>query len=202
MDKWRETARRLLACAVVAGVATAVLAACTPGGRPVVTETPSVSGSPGGVSVSPSPSASVDVLAALPAEARTNDLDGAVATAEFFLSLYAPMFHSGDTRLWEALSGENCVYCSDASDNARAVLDGGWVATGGEITPDEATVDSWFDGQDAAVVSFQTDFADAFLTGDDSTPQLSEAASRDIVYVRLVPGGQAWLIDAVMVGEP
>jgi hypothetical protein len=200
LDKWRDVTRRMLACFLGA----AVLAACTPGGGAVVTETPSATAS-GSVtataSPSPSPSASVDVLAQLPEDAKSPGLDGAIATAEFFLTLYAPMFQSGDTALWDALSGPECVYCSDASENAQKVSEGKWAATGGEITPDGATSRARQDGIDAAIVSLEADFADAYLAKDGSTPELQEAAARDKVYVRLILSDGVWLVDGVMIGE-
>jgi hypothetical protein len=141
------------------------------------------------------------VLAALPEDAKSPGLDGAIATAEFFLTLYAPMFQSGDTRLWDALSGPECGYCADASENATKVADGDWTATGGEITPNVMTSRAATDGSNAAIVSLEADFADAYLAKSGSTPELQEAATHDKVYLRMILIDGTWLVDHVMIGE-
>jgi len=210
MDKWRIFGAAVVGALVVSGV----LGGCDPGGEPVVTETPSASASASAV-VTPTPSASAEVstspsaspgsrawvLERLPKDALYPDIGGAIKAGEFFLSLYAPMFHSGDTQLWDSLSGPDCGYCADASANAREVVEGGWLASGGEITADLMTEDSAMDGDEAAIVSFEADFADAYLASARSTPELQEVASRHRVYLKMTFADGLWLIDGVMVDD-
>jgi len=144
---------------------------------------------------------SAELLALLPANAGEADVEGAVVTAEFFLEQYAPMFHSGDTRVWDALSGPGCTYCTDASSNAKEVAQLGWVATGGEIAPDTSTQRGVLDGAERAVVKFHASFADAYLTKDSGAPELQEAASTHEVFVELARSDGIWVVTGVMIDE-
>ncbi len=189
--------RTVLAASAVA----LLLAACT---NAAVEHSESASPS-ASVSVSASatatPTAGVDqLLEKLPEDARYPDLGGAIKTAEFFFTLYAPMFQSGDTTLWDALSLPGCVYCEDASKNAALVREGNWIATGGEISPDIGTEDSGLDGE-TAVVAFEADFADAYLAASGSTPELQEPASRRTIYTKLELVEGVWRVSQVMVSE-
>jgi hypothetical protein len=195
LDKWREVTRRLLACFLGA----AVLAACTPGGEAVVTETPSATAS-GSVtataSPSPSPSAGVDVLAQLPEDAKSPGLDGAIATAEFFLTLYAPMFHTGDTALWDALSGPECVYCADASENAQEIQDRGWTATGGEIVAIPTSSKATASGAGGALVTLDASTQDATLL-DDGVEQSREEGGTGQFTLQMQLVDDHWQVDGV-----
>ncbi|MCR6711393.1 MAG: DUF6318 family protein [Demequina sp.] len=198
MDKWREVTRRLLACFLGA----AVLAACTPGGGAVVTETPSATAS-GSVtataSPSPSPSAGVDVLAQLPEDAKSPGLDGAIATAEFFVELYGTMLQTGDTRLWDALSGPDCAFCDDGSSTARGYLDAGTEVTGGRMSVDRARTHANLadDGFTyVGVVAHQDEIRTADPT---STPVVVATPSDAGLILQLEYVGDRWRVNGVQV---
>ena len=203
----------------VGGAAAAALAvacalgACTAEAEPIVTTTPSADPSPG-VSSSPSPSPSPVVsevaapltdeqlLELMPPGAAQADLYGAMVTAQFFLEQYAPMFHTGDTRVWEALSGDDCGYCADALANAVRVRDEGWTARGGEIVVDEDVLsrDGAMTGEGEAAVKLSASLESAFLVDGDGVESQSSAARQHEFYVALEVAGGVWRISEV-VGE-
>ncbi|MGC4174720.1 DUF6318 family protein [Demequina sp.] len=196
MDKWR-----LLGAGVVVGALLLCAAACTPGGEPVVTESPSGGSSPIATtpvaSPSPTPTGTDALLAQLPDGATSPGLDGAIVTAEFFLTLYAPMFHTGDTAMWEFLSGEECSYCSSSLDNVKTVQDRGWAASGGEIAPEVGASRAIFGDDDRAYVDVPSHLNDAVLIKDAGTPELAEAASDTTFTLQLEFRDGKWLVQGV-----
>ena len=202
----------------VGGAAAAALAvacalgACTAEAEPIVTTTPSADPSPG-VSSSPSPSPSPVVsevaapltdeqlLELMPPGAAQEDLYGAMVTAQFFLEQYAPMFHTGDTRVWEALSGDDCGYCADALANAVRVRDEGWTARGGEIVVDERTIDMAFTSASTVYWSVEADVATATLAQDGQEERIAEEAGHAEFALELVYGLNRWVVDGVFVTD-
>jgi hypothetical protein len=120
-----------------------------------------------------------------------------MATAQFFLEQYAPMFHTGDTRVWEALSAPECTYCADALENAERVRDEGWTATGGEIVVNEAQTQGALTSELEASVLLDTQLEAAFVAGSDgvATPTGDPG---DVTYgLRLELIGGHWKITGV-----
>jgi hypothetical protein len=200
LDKWREVTRRLLACFLGA----AVLAACTPGGEAVVTETPSATAS-GSVtataSPSPSPSAGVDVLAQLPEDAKSPGLDGAIATAEFFTELYGAMLQTGDTSVWDALSDKDCGFCADASDTAAGYKSSQSTVTGGDTTvaADRSRASVHNDG--LTYVGLVTTQAPMVVTASDGTSRTYDEATSGVIY-QMTFDGDTWRILGGQIVDP
>jgi|GEM_PF-736751 len=188
----------------VGGAAAAALAvacalgACTAEAEPIVTTTPSAASSPG-VSSSPSPTPSpvVSEVAApltdeqlldlMPPGAARADLYGAMVTAQFFLEQYAPMFHTGDTRVWEALSGDDCGYCADALENAIRVRDEGWTARGGEIVVDEDVLsrDGAMTGEGEATVILSAVVTSSFVENAKGV-ETQTGREREVTYAQML----------------
>ncbi len=181
------------------------LAGCTGAAEPIVTELPTASPSLStSASASPAPSATAltdaEVLALMPDGAERTDLFGAMVTAQFFLEQYATMFHTGDTRIWEALSAEGCGYCADALANAERVRDEGWTARGGEITVDTGRTQAAMTGDAEASVLMTADLSAGVLEGS-SGAETSPTTARKFEYgVAMVNDGARWFVVEV-VGE-
>ncbi len=196
-------ARRAVAATMLAGVCVGV-AACTGEPAPIVTESPT-----GGTVVVPTeaaastpsaaPTALTDdeLLAMMPEGSERADVYGAMMTATFFLEQYAPMFHTGDTRVWEALSAEGCEYCADALANAERVRDEGWTARGGEITVDAGQTQAALTSDSEATVVVQSRIEDAFLT-DDGGVEAQTGESRSVTYAfNLTVADSRWVVTEV-----
>lgn len=62
-----------------------------------------------------------------PARMSENSPEGAVAAAEYFISLYPYVYATGDLTEWDAMSEESCVFCSSVHDNVTELHEnGGW----------------------------------------------------------------------------
>jgi len=128
---------RFVAVAVLLGGATVSLSACTGGSDPVASPSPSVS-----TVVTPTPSASpsptpltdAELLALIPVDARAENFVSASNFAKFVLGQYETVYRTGDTRLWEGLSADECDFCASVIDESAALLVGGGHREGGAIT--------------------------------------------------------------------
>jgi len=49
----------------------------------------------------------------------TVNVDGAVATATYFLELYPYALNTGDISAWDSLSHPECIFCAGLSDEVR-----------------------------------------------------------------------------------
>ena len=126
-----------------ASAAVLLLAACT-GGDVEPSDTPSAVSSPtGSVSATASPTPTLtptgamtteELLAVLPAGAGEPDVQGAIVTAEYFVGLYGEMLRTGDTRVWDALSGPECEFCWNASSTIGERHSESLVIEGGTVT--------------------------------------------------------------------
>ncbi|PVU83588.1 hypothetical protein DDP54_11950 [Cellulomonas sp. WB94] len=91
------------------------------GSAPVATSTsavPTVAASPTPTPAA-SPSPTTTTKPERPAAMDTVDLDGAIATAEYFLSLYPYVYNTGDLTDWKALAHSDCIFCASVVTNAE-----------------------------------------------------------------------------------
>lgn len=63
-----------------------------------------------------------------------DDVEGAKAAAQYFLSLYPYAYNTGDLTEWRAMSHPECVFCASVIENVEALHAQGGYQTGGEIT--------------------------------------------------------------------
>ena len=62
-----------------------------------------------------------------PAEADQRTVDGAVAAAQYFISLRPYLQATGEPTAWQAMSGPDCTYCASTAATATALHSaGGW----------------------------------------------------------------------------
>ncbi len=197
-------ARRAVAATMLAGACVG-LAACTGEPEPIATESPTaIASAVATPSTTPSPSATAlsddELLAMMPEGAERADVYGAMMTATFFLEQYAPMFHTGDTRIWEALSADGCEYCADALANAERVRDEGWTARGGEITVDTGQTQAALTSDTEASVLLTASISAGYVAEGDGA-ETQTARSRDYQYgVFLAIEDGQWTV-AEVVGE-
>lgn len=198
------------ACWAVAGVVvTSVLAGCTGESAAIVTETPvpvvSESETP-----SPSPSASAaasaplteqELLDLLPEDAVIPDLWGAQVTAVFFLEQYGPMFQTGDTRVWEALSAEGCEYCEAQVSSADEVHESGWSATGGVVSVLSETLEGRLVEADRALVLVDGNLSAGWLNRGNGDTQEAFPASARTYALDLRLRDAIWMVSNVATEE-
>lgn len=119
------------AVAAICGVIVSVLAGCT--GAP----TEQVTGEPSPTPPTPSSTATPTATAApapdRPAAMADPGIDGALATAGYFMDLYTYV-GQGDLTEWKALSHPECVFCTGVSDEVERMVSLGHHQEGPTIT--------------------------------------------------------------------
>lgn len=69
----------------------------------------------------------------------TPSTEGAAAAARYFISLYPYMFATGDFTAWDAMSADDCRYCSTARAGVEDQMARGVSGEGSEISVSSAT---------------------------------------------------------------
>ncbi|QJW36590.1 DUF6318 family protein [Cellulosimicrobium protaetiae] len=114
-----------------------MVAGCTGGGEPgpspsvddPVVPSPAESETP-----EPSAAETGPVKPERPAAMDRDDAEGAAAAAKYFLELYPYVMTSSDTAEWEAMSHQECGYCSNALASATWLADNAATFVGGGTT--------------------------------------------------------------------
>ena len=101
-----------------------VLGACT-------TSRPSTADSAASVPATPSQSPTWEPVR--PDTTKAEGLDGAMATAMYFLTLYPYVYQTGDLSEWNAMSQPDCQFCANVSANVADLHASGGRTEGGEV---------------------------------------------------------------------
>lgn len=96
----------------------------TPPIRPS-TESPSLTPTPTADEILTEPEREYPEPPVRPAEMARDDVDGAVAAAEYFLMLYPYVYATGDLGEWEAMSHPDCKFCGSVLENVERIHSGG-----------------------------------------------------------------------------
>lgn len=62
-----------------------------------------------------------------------DDIEGAIAAAQYFLELYPYAYNTGDLTAWKAMSHPECIFCASVVENVEELHAAGGYQTGGEI---------------------------------------------------------------------
>ncbi|QPL06347.1 MULTISPECIES: DUF6318 family protein [Actinomyces] len=173
---------------------------------PTTTPTPELTPEPTPTSTSTSSSllsaeeqALREAALATPAPERPATIDqftpeGAIAAAEYFMALYPYVHATGDLSAWQAMSTQDCQYCSNISDRVtRLHQGGGWW----DPWQHELTVTEYGTSQDddtiwvvAVTISYPASMKHDGVGG--STATSPDTAS---LYIQVHWTGQSWLVE-------
>ena len=62
-----------------------------------------------------------------------DDVQGAIAAAQYFLELYPYAYNTGDLTEWREMSHPECIFCASVIENVEALHASGGYQFGGEI---------------------------------------------------------------------
>ena len=132
-----------------------------------------------------------------PAEADQHNLTGAIAVAEYFITLYPYVYATGDLTAFRAMSDATCKFCSTVTTKVTDMHTvGGWVdhwehhATFTSITADVSTPDRY-------VVEFHL-VADQHVSHRmGEPPQTNEDNQGPILIQLLWKDGTGWIVEEV-----
>ena len=116
-------------------VLAALLTGCT--GEPTAEPSPTrtATASP---TASPTPTPTTTPEPERPAAMDDPGVDGAVAAATYFLSLYPYVYNTGDLTAWKALSHPECIFCASVVTNVEEMHAQGHRQEGPSITVRES----------------------------------------------------------------
>lgn len=202
VNRTRRARRRSLplvcALAVVLG-----LGACDPGDDPTdpgttvsgeTTEptTPESSETPSGEIPTP-PEVDQPVP---PEEMGVDDREGAAAAAEFFFAVLDYARTTGDTRLLEALSSEDCDYCASMLDTINGLSeDGGWIRSAGFVLEDIRV--QYADDGEGYLVRFVLSVPELTVFYGDGSQEVIEAATHPNFALATRWSGDGFVVDGV-----
>jgi len=128
--------------ALAVALAVGLLGGCSFGGAdPSATSTsagPTVAASPTPTPAA-TPSPTTTPKPERPAAMDTVDLDGAIATATYFLQLYPYVYNTGDLTDWKALTHPDCTFCASVVTNAERMHELHQHQVGTDTAVDSAT---------------------------------------------------------------
>lgn len=137
----RSAARRSALAAALIGL---LLAACTTDDKPPPPPTPAQT-TPADAAPSPEPTTEPGPgptpwpEPTRPAAMERDDLDGAIAAAEYFLALYPYIYATGDLSTWEEMSHAECEFCQGAYEDVSAIHAAGGYALGGNFAVEDVS---------------------------------------------------------------
>ena len=132
-----------------------------------------------------------------PAEADQHDLTGAIAAAQYFITLYPYVYATGDLTAFRAMSDATCKFCDSVITSATNMhTSGGWADPWGQqitftsITADVSTPNRY-------VVEFHlvSDQHVAHNTG--KSPVTVEAFEMTLLVQVLWKDGTGWIVEEV-----
>ena len=185
--------------AAMAAAAALVLAGCTPGSGPSptapVSSAPPVTATPPST---PTPTESVapeTVAPERPAEMDDISVEGAEATARYFLELYPYVYATGDLEEWESLSHPECKFCASVAEDVVQAASSGHTSRGGMFSIELARAVKVSD--DLYSVDFEV-VQGASETFDVEGKRVGESGeSTGLVNVLLIPEASAWAVRGV-----
>lgn len=62
-----------------------------------------------------------------------DDVQGAIAAAQYFLELYPYAYNTGDLTEWREMSHPECIFCASVIENVEALHASGGYEVGGEF---------------------------------------------------------------------
>lgn len=66
-----------------------------------------------------------------------DDIEGAIAAAEYFLALYPYIYATGDLSTWDEMSHPECIFCKGAADEVTELFEAGGYGGGGTFEVDD-----------------------------------------------------------------
>ena len=122
-----------------------------------------------------------------------DSLEAAVAAAVYFLKLYRHAFVTGDTKDFEAMSEQRCVFCNSVIDDAKKIHDSGGWADPWDSTVTAVRVYEQNPGYDYIHVEIDMQWAEGTSYDGDGTPKTTDSGDFTlIIAMRYVNG--SWVV--------
>ncbi|MBB2924921.1 DUF6318 family protein [Cellulomonas cellasea] len=194
-DARRPARRRRLAGASYGGaigaLALSMLTSCS--GEPAAEPTPTstASASP---TADPTPTPTTTPEPERPAAMDDPGVDGAVAAATYFLSLYPYVYNTGDLTAWKALSHPECVFCASVVTNVEAMHAKGNHQEGTDTTVSSARAQEIEPGALYAVDMTVSQGPAVELDRNGAVVEEDPSTTESVMHVAVQRAGSVWVI--------
>ncbi len=123
-----------------------------------------------------------------------DDVEGAVAAAQYFLELYPYAYSTGDLEQWKAMSHPDCVFCASVVENVEALHADGGYEVGGELVFESVTASEPVAGNDYFGVDFALVQSSAIEYDNDHTRVRTIPESSYRMYTAVALVDSQWML--------
>ena len=128
-----------------------------------------------------------------PEQISENTTEGAATAAAYFIDLYQYAFVTGDTKDFEAMSEQRCVFCNNVVSNVKKIHDSGGWADPWDSTVTAVRVYEQNPGYDYIHVEIDMQWAEGTSYDGDGTPKTTDSGDFTlIIAMRYVNG--SWVV--------
>jgi hypothetical protein len=197
----RATTRSMLPLALV--LFSALVVGC--GGEP---DAPAATGSPTDPSSPTATPTSTPALRPSPSPSPSrpevmerNDVEGAIAAAQYFLELYPYAYNTGDLEDWRAMSHPECVFCIGVIRNVEDLHSIGGYELGGEFIFRQVSAREPLSGNEYFAVDFDLEQKPGIRVDGDGSRQDFDGDDNLTVKFALGAINDQWVIREVTVED-
>jgi len=126
-----------------------------------------------------------------------DDVEGAKAAAQYFLSLYPYAYNTGDLTEWKAMSHPECIFCASVIENVEALHAQGGYEIGGDLTFESVTGSDPVEGNEFFGVDLVVEQAGAIEYDATGAVAREAPAGRYLMDFALLTAEQGWQIRGV-----
>lgn len=122
-----------------------------------------------------------------------DDIEGAIAAAQYFLELYPYAYNTGDLTAWKAMSHPECIFCASVVENVEELHAAGGYEVGGDIVIESVTASEPVAGNEYFAVDLTV--VQSAAKEFDATGQVVReiAEARYVIYTAVVePSDGSW----------
>ena len=135
-----------------------------------------------------------------PGNLGEDSLEAAVAAAVYFLRLYQYAFVTGDTKDFEAMSEQRCVFCNNVVSNVKKIHDSGGWADPWEQTFEKVEAYPLNPGYEYHQVDVTISSGESLTySGDPVTSSVNEAISQERLRIAIRYADGRWTVGEVEV---
>lgn len=132
-----------------------------------------------------------------PPEMKHRDLQAAIATAQYFLDVYAHATTTGDTTDFKNLFAPSCTFCNDALANIGSRSEQGNRIVDGDMVRSEGTVNPGSESTEDVSIYFDLTQQPAEVWDEDDNLVTTFAAGTFLVKVEVQLSNGAWTVKEV-----
>ena len=119
---------------------------------------------------------------------------GAAAAAGYFLSLYQYAVTSGDLTEWDAISAQDCGFCTNLRSDITAVYGVGGHYAGGALSHSTPQVVGYEETLGVYAVEFEFSVAASTQVGSDGSVVREVPAESGFLILDVLPAAEGWVL--------